>query len=49
MGEALALLPRKAVDAPALEMLKAVLEGALGSLSGWGATSPCRGLELADL
>ena len=32
-GEVLALLPRKAVDAPSLEVLKARLGGVLGSLS----------------
>ena len=31
-GEALAQLPREAVDAPFLEVLKARLDGALGSL-----------------
>ena len=33
-GEVLEQLPRKAVDAPSLEVLKARLDGALGSL-GW--------------
>lgn len=31
-GEALAQLPREAVDTPSLEMLKASLDGALGIL-----------------
>jgi len=47
-GEALALLPREAVDASSLQVLKARLDGALGSLSWW-ATSPCQGLEPNDL
>jgi len=34
--EALALLPREAVDAPSLEIHKARLDGALGSLIWWG-------------
>lgn len=32
LGEALAQLPREAVDTPSLEMLKASLDGALGIL-----------------
>ena len=32
-------LPRKAVDAPSLEALKARLDGALGKLMYWVATS----------
>jgi len=39
-GEVLALLPREAVDAPSPEVLKARLDGALGILNGWVATSP---------
>jgi len=34
------MLPTKVVDAPPLEVHKARLDGALGSLSWWGATSP---------
>ena len=34
----MALLPR-AVRAPSLEVLKARLDGALGSLSSWGSQS----------
>ena len=33
----LAQLPREAVDAPSLEVLKARLDGTLGSLSWWVA------------
>jgi len=33
----LALLPREALGAPSLEVLKARLDGALGSLSWWVA------------
>ena len=36
-GDALALLPREAVGVPYLEVLKARLDGALGSLSWWVA------------
>jgi len=36
-GEALHRLPREAADAPSLEVLKAGLDGALGSLTQWGA------------
>jgi len=36
-GEALALMPGEAVGTPSLEVLKARLAGALGSLSWWGA------------
>jgi len=39
-GEALALLPREAVGAPSLEVLKARLDGILGSLSWWVAALP---------
>jgi len=42
-------LPRKAVDAPSLEVLKARLDGAEGSLSWWGEPAHGRGLELSDL
>jgi len=38
----LAQLPREAVDAPSLEVLKARLDGALGSLSWWGAACLCQ-------
>ena len=37
---ALAQLPREVVDALLLEMLKATLDGALGSVSWWVATLP---------
>ena len=40
-------LPRKAVDAPSLEALKARLDGALGSLSWWGAALPMAGVGAA--
>ena len=33
-------LPREVVDAPSLKVFKARLDGALGSLAWWGATSP---------
>jgi len=33
-------MPREAVDTPSLEVLKTRLDGALGSLSWWVATSP---------
>jgi len=33
-------LPREAVDAPSLKVLKARLDGALGSLSCWVAALP---------
>jgi len=36
-------LPRKAVDAPSLEVFKARLDGALGSLVCWVATLPMAG------
>ena len=36
-------LPREAVDAPSLEVLKASLDGALGSLSRWVVTLPMAG------
>ena len=39
-------LPREAVGASSLEVFKARLDGTLGSLSRWVATSPCgRGAE----
>ena len=47
-GEALTLLPR-AAGAPFLEVLKARWDGALDSLSWWGAASPWQGLGLAGL
>jgi len=38
------------VDAPSLQVPKAMLDGALGSLTWWGAALIyCRGLELEDL
>jgi len=37
-------LPRDAVDAPSLEVLKSRLDGALGSLSCCGATRPWQGV-----
>ena len=40
---ALAELPKEAMGAPSLEVLKATLDGALGSLSWWGATLPMAG------
>ena len=36
-------LPRETVGAPYLEVLKARLDGAMGSLTEWVATSPWRG------
>ena len=36
-------LPRETVGAPYLEVLKARLDGAMGSLIEWVATSPWRG------
>jgi len=36
-------LPREAVDAPPLEVPKA-MDGAMGSLSWWGAPSPQQGV-----
>ena len=45
----LAQLPREAVDTPSLEMLKARLDGAVGSLCWWGAASPWQGSELDGL
>ena len=53
-GEVLEQLPREAVDAPSLEVFKARLDGALGSL-GWyymwrlvALPVPVGGLELHD-
>jgi len=41
---------RRVVAAPSLEALKTTLDGALGSLSWWGAALPMAGeLELDDL
>jgi len=34
---------------PSLEVLRARLDGTLGSLSWWGTTSPWKGLGLGDL
>ena len=45
-SEALAQLPKEAVDAPSLEMLKAGLDGVLGSLICWGQPAHGRGWEL---
>ena len=43
-------LPREAVDAAALEVLKARLDGTLGSLILWVAALPMAGkLELGDI
>ena len=43
-------LPGDAIGAPSLEVLKVTLDGALGSLSWWGAILPtATGLELDDL
>ena len=39
-SEALAQLPREAVDVPSLEAVRAGLHGALGSLSWWGTALP---------
>jgi len=39
----LAQLPREAVDVPSLEVLKARVDGALGSLVWWGAALPMAG------
>ena len=43
-GKTLAQLPGEAVGAPSLEALKAQLDGALGSLSWWVATSLLQGV-----
>ena len=49
-GEALAQLPGEAVGAPSLEVFKARLDGALGSLSWWVMSlSMAGGLELESL
>jgi len=40
---------QRAVGTPSLEVLKARLDGALGSLSWWGPVSPRQGLELGAL
>ena len=43
-------LPREAVDNPSLEVPKARLDGALGSLSWWVVSLPvAKGLELDGL
>ena len=43
-------LPNKAVDAPPLDVFKARLDWALGSLVQWLATPPmAEGLELDDI
>ena len=44
-SEALAQLPTEAVCAPSVEVLRARLDGALGSLSWWGAALPMAGVE----
>ena len=50
VGEALAQLPWAAVGAPSLEVFKARLDGALGSLSWWVMSlSMAGGLELESL
>jgi len=41
--------PREAVGAPSVEVLKARLDGALGSLSWWGQPAHGRGWELDGL
>ena len=46
-GEALAQAAQRAVGAPSLEVLKAGLDGALGSLIWWRATSPQQGTGCA--
>ena len=44
------MLPREAVDAPSLEVFKARLDGALGSLVWWEVSLPMAGgLELDSL
>ena len=43
-SEALAQLLREAVDTPSLEAFKVKLDGALGSLIWWLATSPRQGV-----
>lgn len=48
-SEVLVLLSREVVGAPSLKAFKAKLDGALGSLSWWGVTSPWQGLELGGL
>ena len=45
-GEAVALLPREAVGASSLEVLKARLDGALGSLRWWGVISTWKWLGI---
>jgi len=42
-GEALAQLPREAVGAPSMKVLKAGLDGALGSQIWWVAVLPMAG------
>ena len=48
-SETLAQASQRAVGAPSLEVLKARLNGALGSLIQWLAPAHSRGLELDDL
>ena len=45
----MAQLPRDAVGATSLEALKARLDGALGSLSCWGAALPMAGVGVGGL
>lgn len=40
---------QRSVGAPFLELSKARLDSALGSLMSWVATNPLQGLELGDL
>jgi len=42
-------MPREVVCVPSLEVLKARLDGALGGLIWWGATSPQQGLGMGEL
>ena len=48
-GEALAQLPREAVDTPSLKVFKARLDGALSSLSPWVANTMAMELKLDGL
>lgn len=44
------MLPREAVNAPFVEVLKARLDGAVSKLAKWKVSLPtARGLELHDL
>lgn len=42
-------LSREAMGAQSLEVSKAVLDGVLGSLISWGASSPQQGLGMGVL